>query len=221
MIFNLRKCRFFALIMAVLFISSQNMVYASAEGGINANEARVLAVARGSFEYNGEVYTARQSYVNQLIEKLSSEDVNLTSEQADSAIATIYSNVEKGVQEGYIVKAESPEDDLNKDETDEITEVSPEQEKEGINSIEELKQREEDDNRTDIPESIPQIHDSNDGKLTVDDGSGNIIISLDGVLKNTGYSISSSIFYFILIGVLFVCVLICSVKVILTKNRRY
>lgn len=219
MSFSIRIRRILVLAVSLLAMLLSSSAYIRAEGGINENEARVLAVARGSFEYNGEVYTARQSYVNQLIAKLSSEDMNLTSEQADTAIATIYSNVEKGVEEGYIVKVDSPEDDLNKDEKDTITELSPEQEKEGIKSIEELKQKEEEENNADNSEVIPQVHDNNDGDLTVDDGKGNVIISVDGVLKNTGYSISDSIIYFSLIGVLFLCVLICSVKVILIKNK--
>lgn len=218
MSFSIRMRRLLVVAVSLLAMLLSASVYVRAEGGINENEARVLAVARGSFEYNGQVYTARQSYVNQLIAKLSSEDMNLTSEQADTAIATIYSNVEKGVEEGYIVKVDSPEDDLNKDEKDTITELSPEQEKEGIKSIEELNQKEE-ENNADNSEVIPQVHDNNDGEITVDDGKGNVIISVDGVLKNTGYSISDSIIYFSLIGVLFLCVLICSVKVILIKNK--
>lgn len=218
MSFSIRMRRLLVVAVSLSAMLLSASVYVRAEGGINENEARVLAVARGSFEYNGQVYTARQSYVNQLIAKLSSEDMNLTSEQADTAIATIYSNVEKGVEEGYIVKVDSPEDDLNKDEKDTITELSPEQEKEGVKSIEELNQKEE-ENNADNSEVIPQVHDNNDGEITVDDGKGNVIISVDGVLKNTGYSISDSIIYFSLIGVLFLCVLICSVKVILIKNK--
>lgn len=218
MSFSIRMRRLLVVAVSLLAMLLLASVYVRAEGGINENEARVLAVARGSFEYNGQVYTARQSYVNQLIAKLSSEDMNLTSEQADTAIATIYSNVEKGVEEGYIVKVDSPEDDLNKDEKDTITELSPEQEKEGVKSIEELNQKEE-ENNADNSEVIPQVHDNNDGEITVDDGKGNVIISVDGVLKNTGYSIGDSILYFSLIGVLFLCVLICSVKVILIKNK--
>ena len=97
----------------VVSLSAGAQVYA---GGINSNEARVLSVARGGFSYNNEIYTARQEYVDQLIAYLTKDDVNLTESQADKAINTIYSNIEKGVNEGYIVKQGSPEDNIDPEE---------------------------------------------------------------------------------------------------------
>lgn len=52
----------------------------------------------------------------------------------------IYSNIETGVNEGYIVKQGAPEDDLNTEEQIEITEVSPEQRRQGINDVSEITQ---------------------------------------------------------------------------------
>lgn len=90
------------VLLIIPFISNVNI--ASAEGGINSEESRVLTVARGSFEYEGEKYVAKRYFVDQLIAYMSRDDIDLTAEQADKAISNIYANVEKGVKEGYIVK---------------------------------------------------------------------------------------------------------------------
>lgn len=73
-------------------------------GEINGNEASVVAAARGTFEYEGETYVAKDSYVSQLQAKLSQDDVDLTAEQASEAIAEMYSNVAEGVRQGYLQK---------------------------------------------------------------------------------------------------------------------
>ena len=80
-----------------------NTATASA-GGINSEESRVLTVARGSFEYEGEKYVAKRYFVDQLIAYMSRDDIDRTAEQADSAISKIYANVETGVKDCYIVK---------------------------------------------------------------------------------------------------------------------
>ena len=98
--------RYYFLIM-ICAAAAGMMMYgrnASADGGINSNEARVISVATGGFSYNNELYTARQEYVDQLIAYLCRSDVNLTESQADKAISAIYANIETGVNEGYIVK---------------------------------------------------------------------------------------------------------------------
>lgn len=79
---------------------------------INANEQRVIDVASGTFEYQGELYTVRPTYLKTLTNKLNEEDIELTSEQADQAVQTIFGNVERGVKEGYLKK-------LSKEEADE------------------------------------------------------------------------------------------------------
>lgn len=71
-------------------------------GTINSNESRVIAAASGTFSYNGKTYRADQAYINSLTSYLYSEDVDLTSEQADEAISMIYSNVAEGIEKGYL-----------------------------------------------------------------------------------------------------------------------
>lgn len=194
--------------------------HAYAEGGINSNEARVLAAARGSFQYEGETYVARQYYVDQLVSSLSSEDVNLTSKQADAAISAIYSNVGTGVESGYIVKAGSQEDDLDKNQKDEVTEESPE-EKDGDNNVVQKPEGKDDDLANAESTHAPAVVNKNDdGTFTVEDGNGNVILQFDGVLKNTGFSYRGTVVLIILLGVIISCVLIYSAMVIMDTGKR-
>lgn len=71
---------------------------------INANEQRIIDVAQGTFEYQGELYTVRPAYLNILQKKMDDKDVELTSDQADQAIQQIYGNIERGVREGILKK---------------------------------------------------------------------------------------------------------------------
>ena len=71
---------------------------------INAKEQRVLDVAEGTFEYNGELYTVRPAYLETLRNEFDKESVDITAEKADEGIRMIYGNVERGVREGYLIK---------------------------------------------------------------------------------------------------------------------
>ncbi len=44
----------------------------------------------------------RQEYINSAISYLQQDDVDLTAEQAQSVISEIYSNVQTGVDSGYL-----------------------------------------------------------------------------------------------------------------------
>ncbi len=94
----------FASVVAALLIASHMSFGVVMAGSLNSEEARVVEVARGTFEYEGKVYVAKEEYVNQLIDKLSEDDMELTSEEADEMIQNIRDNVEIGVEDGYIVE---------------------------------------------------------------------------------------------------------------------
>lgn len=76
---------------------------------INANEQRIIDVAEGTFEYQGELYTVRPAYLDILQKKLDDKDVELTSDQADQAIQQIFGNIERGVKEGVLKKVTGEE----------------------------------------------------------------------------------------------------------------
>lgn len=182
-----------------------------AEGGINSNEARVLGVARGGFAYNNELYTARQEYVNQLISYLSRDDVNLTESQADKAISTIYANIETGVNQGYIVKKGAPEDDIDLEQEIEITEISPEEEAEGITDVDELNKA------TPAPGAVVY---EDDGIARVYNNEGKEVVNLDGVMRNTGLSYSGPVTAGVVLSVLFGLTVTAALIYIISERRR-
>lgn len=198
--------------------------YVYAAGNINGNEARVIAAARGSFEYEGETYVAKQSYVDRLIGTLSAEDVDLTSEQADDAIDAIYSNVGNGVEAGYLVKAGSTEDDQVKEPGDDDTGEAPEQpeQQDDPNKPDDKNDSNEkvDEPLAVLPTGNPSVNENDDGTLTVTDEEGKTILQFEGVLRNTGFSYQGTVILIILLGVIISCVLIYSVMVMKDTNKR-
>lgn len=208
-------CKKYFWIIIIFSVSISIVVFeksASAEGGINSNEARVISVATGGFSYNNELYTARQEYVDQLIGYLCRTDINLTESQADKAISAIYSNIETGVNEGYIVKQGAPEDDLDTENEIEITEVSPEQRRQGINDISEITQV------TPAPGSVTY---NEEGKAEVYNNEGEVVVSLDGILKNTGLSDRTVNICVLMFVVAFVCVTLFAVVFTVSERRKY
>ena len=71
-------------------------------GNINDAEAGILAVAKGTFEYEGKTYAAYSSYIDKLYNYLMKDSVDLSSGQAKKVINYIYSNVKRGLERGYI-----------------------------------------------------------------------------------------------------------------------
>ena len=87
-----------AVMISVLFIPSG--VFA---GNINSHEADLIAQASGTFEYEGKTYVVNDAALRELRSYLSDDGVDLTADQAASAAAKMYGNVEAGVRDGYLV----------------------------------------------------------------------------------------------------------------------
>ena len=92
---------------------------------INANEQRIIDVAGGTFEYQGELYTAHPSYLNILKNKLNEEKYDLTSEEASQVIQKIFANIEEGVKQGILQKVtgEKAEEAREKGEVHSLSEI--------------------------------------------------------------------------------------------------
>lgn len=93
--------------IAVGFFSAISLVFATTSvclaGGMNANESSVYAAASGTFQYEGQTYTAAPEYLSQLQAYLCRDDIDLTADQASAAIAEMNANIAQGVAEGYIL----------------------------------------------------------------------------------------------------------------------
>lgn len=74
--------------------------------GLNASEQELVAKAKGTFEWNGKEYRAKQTYIDQLTAYLCREDVDLNADTCAAAAAEMYGSVERGVTEGYLYEVE-------------------------------------------------------------------------------------------------------------------
>lgn len=113
-------CLFTIVFMCVAAFLPKMITFA---GGINGNEARVISAASGTFTYNGKTYRAGSAYINSLVSYLSEDDVDLTAEQADEAISTMYASIADGVSQGYIyeVGAEDATENASTETTEETS----------------------------------------------------------------------------------------------------
>ena len=91
-----RRIAFFAAVFVLLMTMT---VYA---GDINENEQRIVSVIYGQFEQDGIIYEVRQEYIDSAMAYLTSDEYDLTADQADSVISEIYENVRTGVESGYL-----------------------------------------------------------------------------------------------------------------------
>ncbi len=91
-----RRIAFLAAVFGLLMTTA---VYA---GDINENEQRIVSVIYGQFEQNGILYEVRQEYIDSALGYLTRDGLDLTEEQADYVISEIYSNVQTGVESGYL-----------------------------------------------------------------------------------------------------------------------
>lgn len=72
---------------------------------INGNEAEIISIINGTFEYDGQTYVASPEYIAQAEAYLDQDDVDCTDEQKSKAISQIYGSVKEGVEEGYLIPA--------------------------------------------------------------------------------------------------------------------
>ena len=216
-----RYIRYLVAMMTVIVIFSGNCMTARAESGINAEESRVIGVASGTFEYNGETYAAKQEYIDMLTSKLNQDGVDMTSEQADAAISQIYANVEKGVREGYIVKVQGS--DNNDKEPSDNKAYSTDGSKGKADKSNSDKSNADNNSGRDSgepdPTPVPQVVAKDNGTVDVYTDDGDKAASFEGVLKNTGYSVNRTIMILGGLAMIFV-VMVLSCLVYINKNKK-
>ena len=96
-----------SLITLIFIYVPCNRTYA---GNINDNEATVLAVASGTFTYNGKTYKAKSEYISELYSFLADDDTDLTADQAREAIDYIFSNIKDGIDSRYVYEVGGSDD---------------------------------------------------------------------------------------------------------------
>lgn len=90
---------------AMLFLASVQPLTAFA-GSINVNEQELLNVISGTETYNGQTYRMKEEYIIQARAYFLQDDVDVTDEQKQKAIDTMYANIEQGIEEGYLIPVE-------------------------------------------------------------------------------------------------------------------
>lgn len=92
------------IIGGIAFIISAGIAQTANAGSVNANEQSVISAVSGQFEKDGIIYAVKPEYISSVKNYLAQDDVELTAEQAQSAISEIYANVQTGVESGYLVE---------------------------------------------------------------------------------------------------------------------
>lgn len=97
---KMKRCVVISVLAILMLLFSAPLVFA---GSINGPEAGLISKASGTFQYEGKTYAATPQALGQLKAYLSRDDIDLTQEQADRAASMMYSNVEGGVLDGYLM----------------------------------------------------------------------------------------------------------------------
>ena len=90
----------FTFLLSIIFVLITPLT--GCASGLNASEQELVAKAKGTFEWNGKEYRAKQAYIDQLTAYLCREDVDLSADTCAAAATEMYGNVERGVTEGYL-----------------------------------------------------------------------------------------------------------------------
>lgn len=90
-----------------LMIFPTKPVYA---GDINAVEQDVINYCSGIFYYEGKAYKATPSAVSRAYAELASDERDLTPEQGEAAKRLAANNVQRAIEEGYLVEVDMPQE---------------------------------------------------------------------------------------------------------------
>lgn len=213
---RMKKSASYRLVMCFAIFIIFNMIpyiYVYA-GDINSNEQRVIGAASGTFEYNGNKYKADSSYVAELKSYLMNDDVDLTSEQANKAIAEINNNIQTGVSDGYLsliteenvdntnaLSEENTSEDTSENTTQKNTEQSEQTTSNDIESTNTNSSEttiEDNMNSNKEKDSYENSDKSSDKKEVITSS-----INIQGAIKETGFSIESARTTVIILSIVF------------------
>jgi hypothetical protein len=201
----LNNRRYNITLFIVLIILSLNINISTAKAGsINQYENAVISAAQSTFELNGIKYCTDPVFIEQLTAYLGQEDIDLSESQKDEIISKMFSNIERGVNEGYLVPVVDNETTLKEEEdildnTLDTEEAPVTEETRQENLSESVKNNTDTENNTgqDILDEIrkqPTVKtevDQDKNKITVTKENKQEVLVVNTVIKNTGYDIKT------------------------------
>lgn len=170
-----RKSMIRILVISFLFlILLSEKVYA---GNINGNESKVLGSMAATYEYDGKKYKLTDGYISQARIYLSQDEIDLTAEDAQEVLNTAYANIEQGVADGYLIQVENAPVESKEKETKKVK-----------------KPKAKSKAQADTPKFTIESNKET-AVIEVRSSSGEQILKLPGIIKNTGFSIRRTILW--------------------------
>ncbi len=101
-----------AAIACALLLAGMMPVYA---GGINAAEQRIVDYYNGTVTHNGKTYRFTEEAKQKAYNRLIDDDMDLTEREVDNAIRQANANLQRGIDEGYMVEVTDTDSDSGTD----------------------------------------------------------------------------------------------------------
>lgn len=176
-------------------------------GSLNENEAAVVKAAQGTFDWNGAKYKVDPVFIGQLAGYMNRDDVELTAEQRDEIISLMFSNVEQGIAQGYLIPAEAESGEQEEEsKTGEQTGQENTREKDGDSS--EISSSDAESSQTteetkalnqkqaaivkEIKKQPVTKVQAEADKITVKDENDSELVTVNTVIKNTGFNLDTT-----------------------------
>lgn len=189
-------------------------------GDINANEQSVIGAASGIYEYEGKKYKVDSSYIAELKSYLMNDDVDLTSEQANKAIAEIENNLQTGISDGYMIlineenidntnSASEGKEDLtqsSEEKSEQTTKNNAENTKSNDNEITTNSSKTETSDKTESNSEKYVDEKSGEKEITVSN------FNIQEAIKDTGFSIQSTMNIAIILFIVLLITVLASFK---------
>lgn len=182
-------------------------------GGLNGPESSLIAAASGTFTYNGQSYVASPDMLNQAINYLCQDGVDLTQEQANAAIGSMYGMVGQGVAQGYLIPAGGGSGSGNSNSTgnqgdskNDHGSTNADSQGNGAGSSGDTGSKSTSQAVKDAAKLADELGvkvtvDPANKKVTITNKDGKQILNFDGVIKNTGIPLDFDQKFFVMLGI--------------------
>lgn len=123
----MRKYTYKAVLFAAMFVCMSTATADNSYAGtINANEAELMGIIRGTFVYEGVSYVGNPDYINEAYYYFLRDDIEVTDSQKASAIKEMFSRIPEGISEGYLIPAGSTSAGIDKETSEASSELETE-----------------------------------------------------------------------------------------------